>query len=170
MINLPIKNELFKKSFLGGAGNLVVGSDANEWTDLFNNDLSFRRDVTRVAQISLDISEDQNLKLGRQGVLALQVSGGMSAIHRIELFWPGDTDAVLKQYGLQPFLADGKLYIHLLLSGEVEAALSGQYQGPLTATFGLKAGGSAAFERFRLWDATTGARKILVDLWYAPLG
>ena len=78
MITLPIKNELFKRSFLGGAGNLVVGSDANEWTDLFNNNLSFRRGVTRVAQISLDINKDQDLKLGRQGVLALQVSGGSS--------------------------------------------------------------------------------------------
>ena len=51
MTSLAVDKELFKKSFLGGAGKLSVGSDAGRWDDLVDADIDDHQGVAHAFDV-----------------------------------------------------------------------------------------------------------------------
>ncbi len=165
MLTLPIKitQDTFSRSFLGGDGTLKLETDADLWNQLLANNLEFHRGVDRVADVGVEFKADKPFQIGKQGVLALNVSAGFSAGHQIELVWPDEAGPTLQSYEL-PELAADELYVELRFHAKGDAGLSGQYQGPVKINFGIQAGGDARYELIRRYKQSQKVPAILGDL------
>lgn len=167
-----LNSDTFKKSFLSGDGQLDLQSDQNIWATLLANDGKFLPTIDRIADISFGFKDDQKLRFGSKAGMKLGVSA--SAANQIHLIWPKQSDddedeKVLKAYGLTDNLTDDKLYVRLVFSAQGDVKVSGSTPvpfpvGPLSATFGIGAGGNVAYEQLKLYDAEQTAAAILGDL------
>jgi hypothetical protein len=89
--------------------------------------------------------------------------GGLAG--SIDLIWPGEASDIIKTYQLQEFLTPDKLYVALVFKGTGEGSAKGSYPiGPLSATFGIGAGGGVEYDRVALYDQSESAKDILADL------
>lgn len=163
MLNLPVSEETFKKSFLGGKGQLQIASDRDAWRELFDGGGPFDKTVDRIADLRFGVEEAEPLRLGGQGTMRIGFSGGLSAVHQIQLIWPGDAAEPSLRRGVEP--GAGEVLVRLLMEGKGDASATGKAPaGPLSATFGLAAGGSVGYERLKTYPAATAAREILREL------
>src|SRR5262245_5419929 len=120
-----IDTDTFKKSYLGGAGNLVLKSDQDLWAALIATGGKFLPTVDRV----VGFDHQQAFRFGRHDGLQLTVSAKSG--HQIQLIWPGQEDPILKTYQLGEFLTEGKLYLRLLI--RAGGALAAGFQFPTGA-------------------------------------
>ncbi|MDX2040317.1 MAG: hypothetical protein SF097_03665 [Acidobacteriota bacterium] len=167
-----INSDTFKKSFLSGDGQLELQSDQNIWATLLANEGKFLPTIDRIADVSFSFSNDQRFKFGSKAGMKLGISA--SAVNQIHLIWPKQSDddedeKVIKAYGLTNFLTDDKLYVRLLFSAQGDVKVSGNTPvpfpvGPLSANFGIGAGGNVVYEQLKIYDAEQTADKILSDL------
>jgi hypothetical protein len=165
MLTLPVSASTFKKAFLQGAGNLEISTDQDAWAILFNSGGCFTSDVDRVADVLFSLSTGSNFQFGIPNGMKLGISGWLDAHHQIELIWPGQESDVLKAYGLEKLLTSGNLYLRLLLTAKGDASAKGSFPtGPLSATFGIGAGGTVLYERLKMYPASEPAREALADL------
>src|SRR5688572_22421523 len=97
-ISLPIGPVTFRRSFLGGNGNLEILSD--NWQPLFLSNAPFTPGSDRVAEISFS-GATPSLSLGSD-TLKVGVSVGGSILHQIQLVWPTDVIDPNTTFGLIP--------------------------------------------------------------------
>ncbi len=163
MLNLPVSSNTFKRSFLGGDGQLELGTDQDAWGKLFDSNGTFDRSVDRVADVKVSLGTSRELTLGRADTVKIGVSGGVEAVHQIQLMWPDDQIEPSVTRGLQP--GSNEFLMRLLLQGKADASVEGSAPiGPLKSTFGITAGGSIAYERLKIYPQTQPAREVLMDL------
>ena len=163
MLTFPISSGTFKRSFLGGDGQLDVVSDDDAWKALAASGAPFDRTVDRVADLKVSLGTEQALMLGRADTLKIGVSAGAEAVHQIQLIWP---DAQVEPGTLRDLQPGASEYVvRLRLQGKADASAKGCAPvGPLKATFGVTAGGSISYERLRIVPAGLPARKVLQEL------
>ena len=167
-----INSDTFKKSFLAGDGQFELQSDQNIWATLLANEGKFLPTIDRIADVSFSFANDQKFKFGSKAGMKLGVTA--SAVNQIHLIWPkqsddDDEEKVIKAYGLQDFLTDDKLYVRLLFSAQGDVKVSGNTPvpfpvGPLSASFGIGAGGNVVYEQLKVYDAEQTAAEIMNDL------
>src|SRR5512137_127577 len=88
MLTLPISSDTFKRSFLGGDGQLEVASDKDAWKALVASGAPFDRSVDRVADLKISLGTEKALVLGRADTLKIGLSASAEAVHQIQLIWP----------------------------------------------------------------------------------
>ena len=163
MLRFPISSGTFKRSFLGGDGQLEVGSDQDAWRELVASGEPFDRTVDRVADLKVSLGTETALVLGRANTLKIGVSAGAEAVHQIQLIWPDSQVEPGTTRDLQPGASE--YVVRLLLQGKADASAKGSAPiGPLKATFGVTAGGGIAYERLKIVSAATPAKKVLQEL------
>src|SRR4030095_7676090 len=163
MLNFPISSGTFKRSFLGGDGQLEVGSDQDAWKALVTSGAPFDRTVDRVADLKVTLGTEKALMLGRAETLKIGVSASAEVVHQIQLIWPDSQTEPGTTRDLAP--GTSELLVRLLFQGKEDASAKGSAPiGPLKATFGVTAGGSLSYERLRIVSAATPARKVLAEL------
>jgi hypothetical protein len=163
MLSFPISSGTFKRSFLGGDGQLEVGSDQDAWKVLVASGAPFDRSVDRVADLKVSLGTENALMLGRAGTLKIGVSASADAVHQIQLIWP---DSQVEPHTLRDLQPGASEYVvRLLLQGKADASAKGCAPiGPLKASFGVTAGGSISYERLRIVSAGIPARQVLQEL------
>jgi hypothetical protein len=162
MLTFPVSASTFKRSFLGGDGQLEISSDQDGWRALVDSNREFDRSVDRIADVKFVVNATNPLKLGRPDTLKIGVSVGIQGVHQIQLIWPDTQIDPSTTRGLKP--AANQLLLRLLLQGKADASVTGSVPlGPLKSTFGVTAGGSVGYERLKIYPATTLAKEILVD-------
>lgn len=164
-MQLPISASTFGKSFLAGKGKLKLETADDAWGALLDSEAPFGSKTTDVALVSISAGEDaEDLKLGQPKGLQMTVSASGSVAGSVRLIRKAD-DPLLTSPELKELLRQGKFYVALELNGSAAGSAKGSYvAGPLTPTFGLKAGGTVGYTRLKLHDASTSARDILRDL------
>jgi hypothetical protein len=166
MLILPISSETFKRSFLGGDGQLEISSDQDGWQDLAASNAPFDRSVDRVADLKVSLGTTKALTLGRADTLKIGVSAKAEVIHQIQLIWPDSSMEPGTTRDLKP--SPSELLVRLLLQGNADASAKGSAPiGPLKTTFGVTAGGSLSYELLQIHKASVPARKVLRDLFSA---
>jgi hypothetical protein len=166
MLEFPISIETFKKSFLDGNGSFEVNTPQSTWEALVNGDKPFPDNAESLAKLSFRAGS--KYKFGEQTSsnkgLKLNADVSASANSEIRLI-RSKTDALIKSYELQENFGNDTLYAAILLGASAAGKVEGSMPtGPLTATFGIGAGGSVAYERLVPFKKTDSARKILADL------
>lgn len=147
MIRFPANSGTFARSFLGGNGDVEVTSE--RWRDLFDSGAQFDPDQDVFSEVSMSGGAGKQLSFGKSGGLRLSISG--KGEHAIRLIWPqGPTGAEIKRNNLLP-LPDGKFYANLSFDamGYGEAAVN-MPSGPVTVNVKVGAGGSVAYDRFKM--------------------
>ncbi|MCI0388896.1 MAG: hypothetical protein MOB07_09050 [Acidobacteria bacterium] len=163
MLIFPITTETFKKSFLSGDGEIELQSDQDIWLTLIATGGKFLPNINRVASVNFKFGNEGKFRFGREGAMRLSV--GASAGHEIRLIWHDEDDETLKALGLNEFLTEEKLYARLFFKANADLAADAKFPvGTLSATFGIGAGGGAAYERLKSYDAEKSAKEILGDL------
>ena len=165
MLSLPLNLGTFKHSFLDGDGSLEISSDKDLWKSLYDNGRPFSRDVQDLVDVKLGAGTTKPLRFGRQDALALNVSIGGEAQGRIDLIWPDEQNELVARFGLKEHLTADRLYMATVFTAKAEAgAKTGMPIGPLSATFGIGAGGDVRYERLSAYAAATPVREILGDV------
>lgn len=165
MLVFPINTETFKKSFLSGDGQIELQSDQDIWMTLVATGGKFSPAVTRIAGVNFKFANEEKFRFGREGGMRLSVGAGAGA--EIRLIWPDENDQTLKALGLGEFLTGDKVYARLFFSANGDLAADARIpSGALTLSgaFGIGAGGKAAYERLKAYDAESSAKEILGDL------
>ena len=155
MIRFPANSGTFTRSFLGGNGAVEVTSE--RWRDLFDSGAQFTPGQDVFSEVALSGGADKELSFGKNDGLRLSIGGGFEAEHAIRLIWPqGPTSAEIKRNNLLP-LPDGKFYANLSFDamGYGEAAVN-MPSGPVTVNVKAGAGGSVAYDRFKMYGETGG--------------
>jgi hypothetical protein len=165
-LSLPVGRQTFKKSFLSGDGKLELSSDADSWLELFDANRPFGKDTDNVAEIRLSVGSKRDLILGQLRSVKLGISAGASSFGGVQLIWPGKEADSLSDFALsKQILGSNDLYVLLSLNASGQGSAKSSYQsGPLSATFGIGAGGNVAYQRLVLHDQNDSARKIVRDL------
>lgn len=161
MIRFPANSGTFARSFLGGNGDVEVTSE--RWRDLFDSGAQFDPDQDVFSEVSMSGGAGKQLSFGKSGGLRLSISG--KGEHAIRLIWPqGPTSAEIKRNNLLP-LPDGKFYANLSFDamGYGEAAVN-MPSGPVTVNVKAGAGGSVAYDRFKMYGETDTVRDVITDL------
>ncbi len=169
MLSLPISSGTFRRSFLGGDGDLQISSDGDVWKKLVENGLRFEKDpgkVDQVADLKVGVNSAKTLDLGDKAGFNLAVSGGAEAVHQIQLIWPNGGNEALEDYELAFEEGQEQVYLRLLLSGRGNVSAAGGFQAPagVKVKFGVEAGGGVAFEFLKRCDATERADKLIRGL------
>ena len=163
MLKFPISSGTFKRSFLGGDGELEVGSDQDAWRALVAGGAPFDRSVDRVADVKVSLGTEKSLVLGRADTLKIGVSAGAEAVHQIQIIWPDSQVEPGATRDLQPGASE--YVVRLMLQGKADASAKGSAPiGPLKATFGVTAGGGITYERLRIVSAAVPAKKVLQEI------
>lgn len=163
MLTFPVSQSTFRRSFLAGAGEVEVHTDQNVWGLLADGNKPFQRSVDPIADLKFHIGAGQPLTLGGASTLKLNVSGSAESTQQIQVVWPDQTAGVAGACDLQPGAND--LLMHLTLRGKADAAGEGSLPvGPLSASFGVKAGAEMSYERWKIYPQAQAARATLVDL------
>ncbi|MDX2154139.1 MAG: hypothetical protein SFV54_25590 [Bryobacteraceae bacterium] len=161
-LSLPVTQENFRRTFLNGAGTLEFATDRDLWSALFRNGGKFTDDVDRIADLS--VSAGTKLTFGKKGGLALGLNVSGSAMHQMQVYFPGADAEGLRAYGLRDLLTGDQLCLRLSLGAKGDAALSGSFPaGPLSATFGVAAGGSVGYERLKFYRQDQTVADIIGD-------
>src|SRR5512138_1414052 len=84
MLNLPVSATTFKKSFLGGDGQIEINTDEDAWRSLYDSKATFNKDVDRVADVTFGVNATTPLTLGRADTLKIGVSAGVQAVNQIQ--------------------------------------------------------------------------------------
>ncbi len=165
-MQLPISASTFGKSFLGGRGRLELTTPGDAWGALIDSGAPFEPTTTDIAVVSISAGENaEALALGRANGLQMMVSAKGSAVGSVRLIREADDEALLRWPELRDQLQPSTLYVALELTGSGAASAKGSYVvGPLTPTFGLKAGGTVGYTRLVLHDAAASARDVVRDL------
>lgn len=162
---IPINADTFKKSFFDGTGNLEISTDQDIWTDLYEFDKSFSKNVDKIAELKLGVEPKSSLKFGEKNKLALDVDFSGQIAGKIDLIWPGDDDEAIKKYQLESFLTANRLYVALLFNAKADGKIDGKMPvGALSADFGIGAGGYVGYQRLIPYDQTKTVKSILNDL------
>jgi hypothetical protein len=162
-MQIPIKASTFKKGFIDGDGSLEIPNDI--WRTLIDAGRPFTKEAGDLVNLQFSAGTSKDLQLGDKGGVRLGVSfkGGLAG--SIDLIWPGEASDIIKTYQLQEFLTPDKLYVALVFKGTGEGSAKGSYPiGPLSASFGIGAGGSVEYDRVALYDQGESAKDILADL------
>lgn len=164
-MQLPVNEQTFGASFLGGKGKLELATADDAWGALVKADAPFGPATTDVALLSVGASEDaRDLDLGRAKGLQMTVAANGSVAGSVRLIRSKE-DPLLSAPELRNLLGKGQFYVALDLNGSAAGSAKGSYvTGPLTATFGLAAGGNVGYTRLKLYPADAPAREILRDL------
>ncbi len=168
MLSLPVDGDTFKRSFLGGNGQLELQTDNDVWKDLVQNRGRFTPnpgEVDQIADLKVGVGATKEITLGRDGGLNLTFGGSFEAGNQIQLIWPGPTpNDTLRQYGLS--LDAGQLYVRLLMAARGNASATGHFAAPagVKVTFGLEAGGHASYELLKRCADDRTAADILKDV------
>ena len=138
-------------------------SDQDIWLTLIATGGKFLPNISRIARVNFKFANEGKFRFGREGAMRLSV--GASADHEIRLIWPDEDDETLKALGLNEFLTEEKLYARLFFKANADLAADAKFPvGTLSANFGIGAGGAAAYERLKSYDAERSAKEILGDL------
>jgi hypothetical protein len=165
VLSLPVNAGTFKRSFLGGDGQLELHSDGDVWKDLFENKGKFKADAAKVDQIAdlkVGVGASRDVTLGKSGGLSLTFGGDFEAHNQIQLLWP--RAKALDKLGLT--LKEGELYVRLLMAAKGNASAAGHFEAPagVKVSFGLKAGGHASYELLKRFDAADSVKDILTGV------
>lgn len=166
MLEFPVSTDTFKKSFLEGNGSFEVVTPQGTWEALVNSNKPFPDNVETLAKISFRAGS--KFKFGEQtgsnNGLKLNADVSASANSEIRLI-KVKTDPLIKSYELQEHFGSDTLYAAVIFGAAAAGKLDGSMPtGPLTATFGIGAGGSVAYERLVAFKKSDSARKILAEL------
>jgi hypothetical protein len=165
MLSLPVNLSTFKKSFLDGDGSLDIASDKDLWKALYENGKPFSRDVQDLVDIKLGAATTRPLRFGRNDALALNVSISGDVQGRVDLIWPGEESEPLGRFNLRESLSAEQLYMAVAFTAKADAVLKGGMPvGPLSATFGVGAGGDVRYERLVRYAGDRPVKEILGDL------
>ena len=165
MLSLPVNAGTFKRSFLGGDGQLELHTDGDVWKDLFDNKGRFKADpgkVDQIADLKVGVGASTDVTLGKSGGLSLTFGGDFEAHNQIQLLWPKAKE--LEKLGLT--LKDDELYVRLLMSAKGNASAAGHFEAPagVKVSFGLKAGGHASYELLKRFAAADSVKDILTGV------
>ena len=165
MLSLPVNAGTFKRSFLGGDGELELHSDGDVWKDLFTNKGKFKPDpgtVDQIADLKVGVGASKDVTLGKSGGLSLTFGGDFEAHNQIQLLWPKAKE--LEKLGLT--LKDDELYVRLLMAAKGNASAAGHFEAPagVKVRFGLKAGGHASYELLKRFAAADSVKDILTGV------
>ena len=163
MLTFPISIDTFKKSFLGGVGDVRIETDRDVWGSLFENYGRFTQADDRVDDIvdfKVALTGESPLTLGRNNGFAMDVDA--SAEHTIQLLWPNGDHAILKSSGLE-FNHDQLAYLRLVLTALGNASVSGEFAAPpgLTTKIGFGAGAGVRYEFLKRIDTRQSIKEIL---------
>ena len=162
MLTFPVSADTFKRSFLGGDGQLEISSDQDGWRALVENNRGFDKNVDRIADVKFGVNATSPLRLGRPDTLKMGISVGVEGVHQIQLIWPDTQIDPSTTRGLKP--GANQLLLRLLLQGNADASVTGSVPlGPLKGTFGVTAGGSIGFERLKIYPDIMLAKEVLAD-------
>jgi hypothetical protein len=163
MLQLPVSEKTFQRSFLNGDGQVEISSDQDVWRKIVDAGGVFDPTIDRVADVKIGVGGTRPVQLGGAGTIKIGLSGNVQAIHQIALMWPAPDLDLIKSRRLQP--AAGQLLVRLLLEGRADASAKGSAPvGPLKTALGVSGGGSFGYERLKLYPASTPAGAILADL------
>ncbi|MDQ3130706.1 MAG: hypothetical protein M3Q99_08090 [Acidobacteriota bacterium] len=164
-MQIPINANTFKKSFLDGDGNFEISTDQDGWKSLYEAGKPFSKDVDSLAEIKFSIGTSKDLKFGESDKLALKVGFNSEAAGLIDLIWAADESDLIKKYQLESFLTADKLYMALVFNAKADGKVKGKFPtGPLTANFGIGAGGYVGYTRLVPYQKTKTVKEIMTDL------
>lgn len=165
MLGIPLNGSTFKKSFLDGDGSFEISSDKDLWKSLYENGKPFSRDVQDLVDLKFGAGTTKPLRFGKKDALTLNVSIGGEVQGRIDLIWPDEDSELVRRYNLQPFLDAEHLYMAVQFNAKADVGAKGTLPtGPLSATFGIGAGGHVTYERLVRYRSSTPVKEILGDL------
>ena len=165
MLSIPINVSTFKKSFLGGDGSLEISTDQDAWKVLNDTGRPFSKDVQDLVDLKFSTGTSKDFQFGQKNKLTLNVSFNSEVGGRIDLIWPEEDNEIIKKYNLTEFLTPDKLYMAILFNAKASAGVEGGFPvGPLSANFGISAGGHVGYERLVPYDQAKPVREILADL------
>src|SRR5438445_7050470 len=143
MLTFPINVNTFKKSFLDGDGSLEIATDHDAWKTLYDLGKPFSKDVQDLVKLNLSVGTSKDFQFGQKDGLKLGVSLKSQVIGHVGLVWPDEESDLIKTYGLKDFLTANKLYAVINFNAKGDASAKGSFPiGPLSATFGIGAGGN----------------------------
>ena len=165
MISLPVNASTFKRSFLGGDGQLELHTDGDVWKDLYDNKGKFKPDpgkVDQIADLKVGVGASKDVTLGKSGGLSLTFGGDFEAHNQIQLLWPKAKE--LEKLGLT--LKKDELYVRLLMAAKGNASAAGHFAAPagVKVNFGLKGGGHASYELLKRFGAEETVKDILTGV------
>ena len=167
MLSLPPSANLT----LVPAGTLKLRSTDDLWDQLYRLDQPFTPATEPLVELVFDPGTTAQLQAPDS--LSVDLGAGFSAAGScsLQLFWPGQTRAAdnpIDRFGVAdqltaPVAGGGQyLYAVVSLSGNAKASLTGNVpRGPLSATFGVEAGGDLAFTQLIRFNAADTARSII---------
>jgi hypothetical protein len=165
MLSLPINVTTLKKSFIDGDGTFTISTDKEAWQILYDAGKPFSKDVQDLVDIKFGVGTTKNLKFGDADNLTLSVDVKTQIAGRIDLIWPSEDNELVKKYKLEPFLTPATLYMAVLFNASADAGVEGGFPvGPLSANFGVKAGGHVGYERLVPYPQSKTVKEILTDL------
>lgn len=163
MATIPVPRKV-GGNFLDGDGNFQLSTDQNIWTQLVARGEPFHQGIDSIAEVRFGVDTKRDFTFGRTGSFALALKVKANALHQVHLLWPGEDDALLRQYGLTA--PEKALYARVVMDVQTEVGAAAPFPlGPLSATVGVTAGGSVSYERWTLQDAATPAVTVLRDLY-----
>ncbi len=161
MATLPIDQNTFTHA-LGGDGSIEITAPGQAWEAVLANGGVFTKDMATAADVKLTFAT-QPLQFG-DGNFKLGFSASATAEQKIDLFWSA-TDPDVIGYGVQNLLTDKSLLARAHFAATADASATGSAPvGPISATFGIKAGGNILYERVAIFDQTDPALTILKKL------
>jgi hypothetical protein len=165
MLTLPINANTFKKSFLDGDGNFEISTDQDNWKTLYDLGKPFSRDVQDLVDLKFSAGTTKDLQFGEKNSLKIGVGFSSQILGHVGLVWPGEDNDLIKKYELKELLTANKLYAVIDFNGKADVSAKGSTPlGPLSATFGIGAGGHVGYNRLVLYDNTQSVKDVLTDL------
>ncbi len=163
MFSIPVSNATFRRSFLDGNGTIEIEPDKDVWGLIARGGGPFTPDIDRLVDVRFSAGTTRPLAFGRADTLKMNVGAGAEVRHQLQVIWPGDATDAATTYNLKP--AANELLMRLMLRGTGDVSAAGSAPvGPLSATFGVKAGGTVSYERLKTYSRTDPAAGILRDL------
>lgn len=164
MFQFPINPKSVSTS-LGGVGQLTLSTPDGAWKTLIQTAKPFSPSVSQVAAVDFQIQGAKQFAFGAPNGVQLGVTASASSTNQISLIWPGQSDPALADFGLDANFDASQLYARVSLSGKADGSARGTWPvGPLSATFGVAAGGALTYDRLKLYPKTEIAGRILGDL------
>lgn len=164
MFQFPLNSKSVSTS-LGGVGQLTLNTPGGAWETLLETSKPFSPDVGQVAAAAFEIDGIKPFAFGAPNGAQIGITANASSANQVSLIWPGQNGPALAEFGLDAHFDASMLYARISLSGKADGSAKGSWPaGPLSATFGVAAGGVVTYDRLKLYPKTEVAAKILGDL------
>lgn len=147
---------------MNGKDASAVIDVGNEWAQDFVEGKPFRQKAGKTVGIQLKSSSGAPVAFDGPNAWKINVANGVGVGHQLQIFWPGEYTDQQTNRGLAPDASE--FLVRLQLHGHAQGKLfTGLPVGPLSATFGIAAGGMVAIERLKLFSRETSAPQVIQE-------